>query len=156
VNIIHQGEFKMSSDNIDFLILQLITNNEIHEQSRLQAFLKEKGHIIPQATISRKLKKLNIQKIGASYKKIEETQWQTPKIIGIKVAKPNLVVLHTDPGQANAVAIQIDKQYTLNPYIEGSMKKLIGTIAGDDTILLIIEEEKYIQDVIDILQEKFG
>lgn len=145
----------MNTDNIDFLILQLITNNQIQEQNQLQTLLKDKGYIIPQATISRKLKKLNIQKIGTTYQKINDIHWQTPKIIDIKISKPNLVVLHTEPGQANAVAIQIDKQYTLNPYIEGSMKKLIGTIAGDDTILLIIEEEKYMQDIIDILKEKF-
>ena len=52
-------------------ILNIIQKEEVREQSDLQELLKSRGFDIPQATLSRRLKKLNIAKIGGIYKIID-------------------------------------------------------------------------------------
>ncbi len=126
---------------------RIIENNELAEQSEIQDKLREKGIDLPQSTLSRWLKKLNIIKVHDRYQIVNQEPKARIPVLSIKVALPNLVVLRTLPGHASSLAYQIDqnmdKAETLtmdspvDPY-----KGVIGTIAGDDTILVIMQDKE--------------
>lgn len=133
-------------------ILNIIQNHEILEQSDLQTLLKERGHSIPQATLSRKLKKLKIAKVAGVYKVIDINQYQLPLILNMQISDFGLIVLHTQPGQASSLAYFLDKKYVLN---SSNNIGIIGTIAGDDTVLLIIRSKAELNKVLQSIYETF-
>lgn len=133
-------------------ILNIIQNHEILEQSDLQTLLKERGHNIPQATLSRKLKKLKIAKVAGVYKVIGINQYQLPLILNMQISDFGLIVLHTQPGQASSLAYFLDKKYVLN---SSNNIGIIGTIAGDDTVLLIIKSKTELNKVLQSIYKTF-
>ncbi len=116
-------------------ILDIIQSRPVYSQEELALRLKESGIVSTQATLSRDLKALKISKVpGEGYvtgspRKNVSTDLSSG-ILRIQFSG-QLGVMKTLPGLANAVAILIDHQ-VLFP--------VIGTIAGDDTILLILRE----------------
>ena len=125
-------------------ILELIKENDIDTQEMLVALLKESGFNVTQATISRDIKELMLIKVPYKdrhyrYALSDEKQNVMPKnhtamLFQQAVTKidssMNLVVLHTIPGSASAVAFAID---------HANSDVVIGTLAGDDTILIILK-----------------
>ena len=146
----------MKKEHVDKAILRLITNNEVHEQVQLQTMLKELGFDVTQATISRKLKKLNVSKIGSIYRPDIDKSSQVHKLRSVKAIAPNMVVIQTDPGMAVAVALQIDQNIVNNAFLEGPLTSVVGSIAGDDTIFLAIDAPEKLATIAKLLQEKFG
>lgn len=134
------------SEKLETLILHLVQTKEIDEQSTLQILLKEKGCDIPQATLSRRLKKLRIVKVDGIYKSLEAKPTTKLPILDIKISDSGLVVLHTYPGHANTLAYHIDQQN-----IEG----VLGTVAGDDTVLIILQSSEIYSKFLDFLRSFF-
>ncbi len=124
-------------------ILDIIKNNEVGTQDELQARLLESGFDIAQATISRDMHRLNIVKTTSASGKyryvqkvasdptIEEKLATILKeaVRDIRVAM-NIVVVLAYTGMASAACAAID---SLN------MPQVVGSIAGDDTLILITE-----------------
>ena len=146
----------MSHDNLlDSLILTIVQTQNIIEQSDLQLSLKAHGYDIPQATLSRRLKKLAIAKVAGSYKLIDYNQPGLPLVVNIQVSDQGLIVLQTHPGNANSLAYFIDRKYvTFNPQ-KPTNSGVLGTIAGDDTVLLIIKSKKNLEKIMGLLKEDF-
>ena len=142
------------------LIKKIISEEVISSQDELQIRLQERGCDVTQATLSRDLRSMQVMKVsdaksGYIYRLIEN------KVVEQKVASEvsrldfiaegvvsiefsgNLLVIKTLPGYANSVAILIDKA---NPV------EVIGTVAGDDTILLIMREGVGRHDVVQALK----
>lgn len=133
-------------------ILQLISEKDIGTQAELTAELIKEGFNITQATVSRDIKSLGLIKIASPLKgykyyypesnesnennenKLKLLTIFRESVISIEKAI-NLIVLKTISGSANSACLIIDK---LN--IEG----VAGTLAGDDTIIVII---KRIEDI---------
>ncbi len=140
---------------IDEHILNIIQNNEIFEQSDLQKTLKERGHNIPQATLSRKLKKLKIAKISGIYKVTNPNQHYLPLVLNIQISEFGLIILHTYPGQANSLAYFLDQKYV--NYFTKDTKNLgiLGTIAGDDTVLLIMKNKSDLDGILTAIYQIF-
>ncbi|WP_338406790.1 MULTISPECIES: ArgR family transcriptional regulator [unclassified Wolbachia] len=136
-------------------ILNIIQNHEILEQSDLQTLLKERGHNIPQATLSRKLKKLKIAKVAGVYKVIDINQYQLPLILNMQISDFGLIVLHTQPGQASSLAYFLDQKYVIYSLNNSKNIGIIGTIAGDDTVLLIIKSKTELNKVLQSIYETF-
>ena len=116
-------------------ILNIVQAGPVFSQEELAARLKEEGITSTQATLSRDLKALRISKVpGEGY--VVPARGRslsadfTSGILRIQFSA-NLGVLRTRPGLANAVAVLIDN-HVVGP--------VLGTIAGDDTILLILRE----------------
>ena len=130
------------------VIRQIISQETISSQDELQIRLQERGCDVTQATLSRDLRSLQVMKVsdarnGYIYRLIENKaieqkvatevsrlDFMADGIVGIEFSG-NLLVIKTLPGYANSVAILIDKA---NP------TEIIGTVAGDDTILVIMRE----------------
>lgn len=146
----------MSHDTLlDGLILTIVQTQNIVEQSELQQRLKNRGHDVPQATLSRRLKKLNIAKVAGVYKIIDYNQPVLPMVVNIQVSDHGLIVLQTHPGNASSLAYFIDRKYvTYNPQ-NPTNSGILGTIAGDDTILIIIKNKHDLEKVTGMLKEDF-
>lgn len=146
----------MSQDNLlDGHILNIVQTVKIAEQIDLQNSLKERGYSIPQATLSRRLKKLKIAKIAGIYQVVDFNMPNLPLVLNIQVSDLGLVVLHTHPGNASSLAYYIDKKYI--SFSPQAIKNtgILGTIAGDDTVLLIIQSKERLNDVLQLLRAEF-
>lgn len=118
----------MVHDELDRLILNCIQSRSVSGQELLVSLLKERGHDINQATLSRRLKRLHIQKQDGVY--VYKSFFVARQVCKeIVICPPNLVVIKTIPGHANGVAFQID---------EAQLSEIEGTIAGDDTIFVAV------------------
>jgi transcriptional regulator of arginine metabolism len=122
-------------------IREIITNNEIETQDELVERLRTAGFPITQATISRDIKELHLIKVpldDGRYKYSVPADQRYNPVHRLKRAMndhfvhidhtDNLVVLKSLPGTANAIGALIDS-------LEWS--EIMGTICGDDTILII-------------------
>lgn len=139
---------------LDGYILNIIQNTEIREQKDLQEILRERGHNVPQATLSRHLKKLKIAKIDGIYNIIDFSQQNLPLILNLQISEYGIIVMHTHPGQANSLAYFIDRKYVSYTYKESS-GAILGTIAGDDTVLLITKSQTALKEVLITIHQAF-
>jgi transcriptional regulator of arginine metabolism len=115
-------------------IVNLIRARAIPTQDELARALKEVGIAATQVTLSRDIRELGLVKTVDGYKQmVRETGGPdfaavaADFLLDVRVAK-NLVVLKTSPGNANALAVALDREH---------WPEVVGTIAGDDTILAV-------------------
>ena len=138
------------------LILDIIRDNVIKTQDELVAALNEHNIATTQATLSRDLRELNIHKRSDKNGVIRlvspgsNTQVNlndkfisiiNSSFVSVDYAN-NLVVLRTLAGMAQAVAAAVDSL---------KLAEVLGSIAGDDTIILVCRTEKYAEDIVKIL-----
>ncbi len=138
-------------------IKRIVSSNYITKQEELLKLLNLKGYDITQATLSRDLKELNVgtkyvENIGNVYFFPEEKNitYDVPSAIDAIVSleiSGSLGVLKTLPGFANGVAAIVDNK---------KIDTIAGTIAGNDTILIVIKENVTKQEFIDSLTTKFS
>ncbi len=134
-------------------ILEIISTKEIETQEELCAELNARNLVVTQATISRDIRDLHLFKVAGIEKKyryayINDGESEiSPKmknlfrecVISVKAAK-NLVVVKTLAGNgANAGAV-VDK---LN------YGEIVGSVAGDDTLLIVCEDDETAQTVVE-------
>jgi transcriptional regulator of arginine metabolism len=135
-------------------IVDLLTRQPIRSQSQLAKLLADDGLAVTQATLSRDLDELGAVKIRNQYGTLvyavpAEGGDRTPQAAGGEfgnegrlarlasellvsaTASGNLVVVRTPPGAAQFLASAID---------QSGIHEIIGTIAGDDTVLLIARD----------------
>ena len=123
-------------------IVQLLRKQQISSQEDLAELLGRNGEHVTQATLSRDLEELGAVKVRENgrvvYRLPEEPppgdEWLRRMLTEFAlevVSSGNLVVVKTPPGGANAVARALDN---------AALKDVIGTVAGDDTILCICRE----------------
>lgn len=136
-------------------ILNLVHTQQIHEQSELQELLKGRGFDIPQATLSRKLKKMKIAKVAGVYSVVQFNMPTLPPILNMQISEAGIVVLHVHPGQASSLAYFFDQKYVSFSAQSPSNSGILGTIAGDDTLILILSSKDNVPKVLKLLQEDF-
>jgi len=115
-------------------IFKLIRSKKIHTQDELARELKQAGIPATQVTLSRDIRELRLVKTREGYREMQgdEAGPAFKMLAGdflqdVRVAQ-NLVVLKTSPGHANSVAVALDSE---------EWPEVVGTLAGDDTILVI-------------------
>ena len=118
--------------NLDSLILRLLDAAPVTDQGDLLIRLATEGHDLTQSTLSRRLKRLGVQKVQGRYRRVEASAQVLPGTT-ITEAPPNLLVLRTAPGFAQALGLSLDA----DP-VAGQM----GTIAGDDTVFVAVLPER--------------
>lgn len=137
-----------SKKDLEQAIISLIQSNDICGQSQLQALLHEQGYDVPQATLSRYFQKLHIAKVGKRY---QLPGSHTSLITNIQVSDIGLIVIHTLPGHANGIAFILDQ----NEVFSSSRSLIMGTIAGDDTILIIPRHQSSSDQIMTMLEKRF-
>lgn len=138
------------------LIKSLISSQDIYNQTQLVRLLKQKNIKATQATLSRDLAELGVVRVPTSnglVYKLGVTGGENAlrshiaeEIISIE-CNEYLVMIRTFLGRAQGVAVFIDKQ---------NDPEIMGTIAGDDTIIIIPKTIKNIKKVIDQLKTYLG
>ena len=132
-------------------ILAIIEQNEIETQEELAQALRGRGFQVTQATVSRDIKDLKLLKVSTprgAYKYATSGRAQNSlndrfvrifahAVISIECAQ-NIVVIKTLAGSANAASEAIDNAH---------MPEVLGTIAGDNTIIVVVHSEEEAQDV---------
>jgi transcriptional regulator of arginine metabolism len=118
-------------------ILKLVRSQKITTQDELAEALRNQGISATQVTLSRDIRDLRLVKTREGYQEMapEEKGPAFPLVaaefvLDVRSAQ-NLVVLKTAPGHANSVAIALDQE---------EWPEVVGTIAGDDTILVITQD----------------
>ena len=133
-------------------IREIVENHIVETQEELTAFLKREHIAVTQATVSRDVKELMLVKVpigdgrsryafpkseGGARRENRLEALFADAVTGVDFSG-NLVVLRTLPGMANAVASALDT---------AQWKNIIGTVAGDDTILAVIKPESAVAAV---------
>ncbi len=127
-------------------ILELIQRNDVETQEELSAYLVREGFQVTQATVSRDIRELKLTKIAMDngnqkYAVITDADSGMMEkyarvlregFISMDLAK-NIVVIKTVSGMAGAVCAAIDAM---------KFQEMVGSIAGDDTIICIIRDDE--------------
>lgn len=117
-------------------ILKVIGRQQVHTQDELARELLKVGLQTTQVTLSRDIRELGLAKTAGGYQRFAgEAPAFGPDLATIagefltdaRVAQ-NLLVLRTSPGNASSLASALDRE---------SWEEVIGTLAGDDTVLVI-------------------
>ncbi|HEY6752167.1 MAG TPA: hypothetical protein VI027_12700 [Rubrobacteraceae bacterium] len=131
------------------LILRMISERELGTQQDVVAALSDTGVEVAQATVSRDLAELGVLKVGTRYLALPHE----PGAAGIEVLPSfalgvtpaqNLVVIHTRDGTAGAVANVLDRVKGL---------KIIGTIAGQDTVMAVAPDNEAAVEVAELVAD---
>ncbi len=131
------------------MLRMIISSKELSNQTELLEALRREGTDVTQATLSRDLKQLKVVKAATHdgryvYVLPAETMYRrvpSPQSASEMLATPgflsltfsgNIGIVKTRPGYAGSIAFNID---------EAAVPEILGTIAGDDTILIVISED---------------
>lgn len=138
-------------------ILELIEKNPTETQEELAEELKKNGYNITQATVSRDIKELKLVKVldeNGIYKYAslkEQDSMLSERLVKVFAESvlsvdyaANIIVIKTFSGAASAAAEAIDVL---------DFKEMVGTIAGDDTIFVLVRTQENVEAVIDKLKK---
>ena len=138
-------------------IIELISQNDIETQEELQDMLNSFGFEVTQATISRDIKELKLYKISGTTKKYRYSCLESDddsvrgkmKILFRECVQTinyanNLIVIKTMRGNGSTAGMFVDSL---------QIKEIIGTVAGDDTLLIIVDSNENTQIIAEKLKE---
>ncbi len=137
-------------------LIEIINKNEIETQEALAEALRNEGYLVTQATVSRDIKDLGLIKVmtpNKTYKYAQPASTEQKSsgkmlnlfrecVISIDYAG-HLIVIKTVSGGANSAATLVDK---LN------FPEVMGCVAGDDTILVVIKDQQKIVPIVEKLK----
>ncbi len=151
---------KVKNNRLEALRL-IISSQQLGSQDELLTALQKEGFKLTQATLSRDLKQLKVAKAASMsgnyvYVLPNETMYKrvnTPNTIREMMKVPgfisvnfsgNIGIIKTRPGYASSIAWNIDNS---------DIPEILGTIAGDDTIFIVIKEGVKHQQIINTLSD---
>ncbi len=119
-------------------IQSLLQRGHVHSQGELRERLARQGHAVNQATLSRDLRALGVRKGPDGYELPQDGPAPSGPRAGLRHSTQewllsaaralNQLVLRTPPGGAQPLALALDR---------AALTGVLGTIAGDDTVLVI-------------------
>lgn len=129
-------------------ILELISTRPIRTQEELADALCAEGWSVNQSSVSRDITSLKLVKVDGAYQRVSRVS-PAPEhpderriadgVLTVDLAGDALIVLHTSAGEANRVAVAIDRL---------AWPDVAGTIAGDDTIFVAVRHGRAQQRVV--------
>lgn len=133
------------------LIREIVENQNIQTQEELAEALRERGLLVTQATVSRDIKELHLLKVlaedgGYRYATMEKSEKGTNdrlihmlanSLVDMQSAN-NLIVMHTLAGSAHVAGEAVDSLH---------WPEVLGTIAGDNTILVVVRSNEEVEAV---------
>ena len=122
-------------------ILELISTRSVRTQEELAEALTAQGWEVTQSSVSRDIAALRLVKVDGAYRRPPPRAPRSDPderrvgegVLTIETAGDALLVLHTSPGEANHVAVALDRL---------AWPEILGSIAGDDTIFLAVKDSK--------------
>jgi transcriptional regulator of arginine metabolism len=139
-------------------ILAVVRSHRIRSQEELRRLLLAEGFEATQATLSRDIRELRLVKVpasgGTSHYTVADERETTPPLERLlptlfisAEGAGNLIVVRTRTGGAQAVALGMDWE---------EWPEVLGTVAGDDTILIVLREPKLVPAVKGRIEEIAG
>ncbi len=140
-------------------IRELVRSNRFTSQEHLREALAERGVDVTQATLSRDIRELRLIKVpdaeGGTHYTLPPEEWeQTPpleRLLGTLLVDAegtgNLLIVRTLQGGAQPVAVALDWE---------EWPEVLGTIAGDDTILVVLRDAAHLATVQTRIEELAG
>jgi transcriptional regulator of arginine metabolism len=136
-------------------ILELITTRAIRTQEELAEVLAAEGWELTQSSVSRDIAALRLVKVDGAYRRPPrgataadpDERRIAEGVLTAESAGEALIVLHTPPGEANRVAVALDRL---------AWADVVGTIAGDDTIFLAVKNAVAQRQVLRQVQKLSG
>ncbi len=135
-------------------ILEIISRQEVETQKELMYLLEKQGIAAAQATVSRDIAELKIDKGNSenglncyfSYNGGNSAEYSSIFAQAVKSidSAGNTVVLKCRSGLANAACAVLDEQ---------NIDSIVGTIAGDDTVFVLARTELHAQQLIRVLEK---
>ena len=122
-------------------ILDLVRREPVQTQAELAAALSRLGLAATQATVSRDIQDLGLVRTGAGYRVGSAVAVPSELVLSVALVE-FLAVVRTPPGTANLVARAID---------ESGLEGVAGTIAGDDTIIVVLSDRAAAAPLKDLL-----
>ncbi len=133
-------------------IREIVSNQKISTQEELCEALSAQGFVVTQATVSRDIKELKLLKVSGPdgyHYALPEAPAPRPSLDRMRrifldtvvevTDSENLVVVKTIPGSAHLVASNIDA---------ADIPEIVGTVAGDDTIIVVVKPTKAVPGVL--------
>lgn len=139
----------MTKRNRHAQILAILREHRVTSQEALREHLVEQGTEVTQATLSRDIRELRLVKVpaadGTGYYSLPE-EWEStpplesllPTLFHSAEGVDHLLIVHTMKGGAQSVAAAIDWE---------EWPEVMGTLAGDDTILIVLRDPAALQDL---------
>lgn len=143
----------MPKKNRQARIKEIISNGKISSQEDLLKKLKDDGYDTTQATLSRDLHEIGIVRVpdGEGFKYVfheEDNSAAIKQIIGMEIIKvthnESTVVVRTMAGRAQGVGIYLDKLKD---------NHIIGTVAGDDSVIIIPDSHKNVELLVEKIRK---
>ncbi len=142
------------------LLKMLISSRQMGSQDEVLQALSQEGIKITQATLSRDMKQLKVAKaatVNGTYIYVLPNETMYKRVHGSQLASEmlripgfqsinfsgNIGVIKTRPGYASSIAYNIDNS---------DIPEILGTIAGDDTIFIVVRQGSSPQEVVDSLE----
>ncbi|HEU5170755.1 MAG TPA: hypothetical protein VFU46_09460 [Gemmatimonadales bacterium] len=120
-------------------ILEIISTRAVRTQEELAEILSAEGWNVTQSSVSRDIAALRLAKVDGAYRRSPpgprvsdpDEERIAEGVLTLDPVGDVLLVLHTSPGEANRVAVAIDRL---------AWPEIVGTIAGDDTIFVAVKD----------------
>lgn len=155
-------ELNVAKNQRQHRIGRILENNVVTSQAQLVELLADEGIVATQATVSRDLEELGAIKVRVSGRESVYAVPELPKdqaapeehlkrvmsdwVVEVSTSSV-IVLLRTPPGCAHVVASALDRS---------QMKEILGTVAGDDTVMVIANENLGGEAVADIMRQLAG
>ena len=129
-------------------IRELVSKQEIVSQDEMRRRLYRQGHRVTQATLSRDIHELRLVKTAEGYKLPQDDaedgflpslERLIREFVYDAISTQNMVVVKTSAGSAQPVSAALDAE---------EWEEVVGTIGGDDTILVIAPDAKQAEKVV--------
>ncbi|HJQ68458.1 MAG TPA: arginine repressor [Blastocatellia bacterium] len=111
-------------------ILSIIAAKRVATQQELAGELSRRGIEATQSSVSRDIFELGLTKVNGHYAAPRAGAATAAQQVTVDTAGDNLIVVKTDTGQAQPAALTIDR---------AGIEEIVGTVAGDDTILVAVK-----------------
>lgn len=138
-------------------ILELIQKYEIETQEELSSYLMQEGFCVTQATVSRDIRELKLTKLATNngrqrYSVLKgDDSGMTERLVRVLKegfvsmdAAGNILIIKTVSGMASAVGAAVDAM---------RFSEIIGSIAGDDTLMCVVRSENDADNMMDKLRK---
>jgi transcriptional regulator of arginine metabolism len=135
------------------IILEIVRKSGVKSQDELSFRLKSRGIDVTQSTLSRDIRDLGLIKVRGCYMVSGESS-PTPSANALRRAftqsvvqtgvSGNIVMVKTSPGNAHSIGVILDA---------AQWPEVLGTVAGDDTVFVLLRSDRFGKKVLSRMQE---
>jgi transcriptional regulator of arginine metabolism len=134
-------------------ILDILRKHPVRSQEELASLLKRDGSEVTQSTLSRDIRELGLVKVRGRYQRSDEMHTSPPDEVIRRAMEQfvirtgvsgNIVMVKTSPGNAHSVGVVLDA---------AQWPEVLGTVAGDDTVFVLLRNSRSGRKVLGRIRE---